>query len=269
MCSCCDQTTEDAGCCCISLKTMVYLLNAICWAAGGFLIYVGVEFLLSAGSLNEISWKPPIIIFSTAAVILIGGIFGCYGVYSQKKACLSIYLVFVTSVFIVMAVVAGAMIASRTEATTSFDGMVLDTFQQYSNSSEAGVAVIAGSDVTVNGTQFVDHLQTSLKCCGYNNYTDWAVFWNNSLFVPLSCCKSDIGNSTCTGSVLQKDLINLTGCKQPVEDLFTFCYKLFQWTSFGMAVLCLLALIAVIVFLCTDRTTAYYYSTLSPGYTEA
>lgn len=78
--------------------------------------------------------------------------------YSQMQ-----YLVFVTSVFIVMAVVAGAMIASRTEATTSFDGMVLDTFQQYSNSSEAGVAVIAGSDVTVNGTQFVDHLQTSVS----------------------------------------------------------------------------------------------------------
>lgn len=248
---------------------MVYLLNAICWAAGGFLVYVGVEFLLSAGSLNEISWKPPIIIFSTAAVILIGGIVGCYGVYSQRKACLSIYLVFVTSVFIVMAVVAGAMIASRTQATTSFNGMVLDTFQQYSNSSGPGVAVIADADVNVNATQFVDQMQTRLQCCGYNNYTDWAVFWNNSEMVPVSCCKSDIGNMTCSGSLLQKDLINLKGCKQPIEQVFTFCWNLFEWSSLGMAILCLIALIAVIVFLCTDRTTAYYYSTLSPGYTEA
>lgn len=81
---------KGQGVCCSSFTCLQYDCFYVVQAAGGFLIYVGVEFLLSAGSLNEISWKPPIIIFSTAAVILIGGIVGCYGVYSQKKACLSI-----------------------------------------------------------------------------------------------------------------------------------------------------------------------------------
>lgn len=265
MCSCCEQTTEGGGCCSISLKTVVYLLNAICWVAGGFLVYVGVEFLTSAGDLNEVTLRPPIIVFSTAAVILIGGVVGCYGVYSQKKACLSIYLVFVTSVLIVMTAVAGIMIAKQGSAERGLLSVVQQEFKQYNNNSEISTI---DDQMNVNSTQFIDNLQQKLHCCGYNNYSDWQTLWNNSSFVPTSCCKSST-NETCTGNVTEPDTIYLQGCKEPVSVWISFLYELFQWSSFGMAVLCLLALIAVIVFLCTDRTTAYYYSTLSPGYTEA
>jgi len=269
MCSCCDQTTEDAGCCSLSLKTMVYLLNAICWAAGGFLVYVGVEFMLSAGSLNELSLKPPIIIFSTASVILIGGVVGCYGVYSQKKACLSIYLVFVTTVLIIMSAVTGIMLASPQAAHDSFNEMIETSFSKYSNKTQPEVSVV-GDEMSFNATQFIDQVQTNLHCCGYHNYTDWATYWNNTHFVPVSCCDTTkTGNLTCTGDLTQLDLIYAQGCEVPLNETFTSLYKLFEWSCFGMAVLSLIALIAVIVFLCTDRTTAYYYSTLSPGYTEA
>jgi len=71
-----------------------------------------------------------------------------------------------------------------------------------------------------------NHLQTNLKCCGADNYTNWfySPQWRNRRFVPDSCCNISLFNTVegsslnCGKSETNNKLFYEQGCGEPFAD---------------------------------------------------
>uniref|UniRef100_H2Z9K3 Uncharacterized protein n=1 Tax=Ciona savignyi TaxID=51511 RepID=H2Z9K3_CIOSA len=213
------------------------------------MLYVGIKYIQDDNAFSQAGGRPAVIILCSSSVLILGGVIGCVGAVWEKKTCLGLFLVFLASVLIVQVAVSCLMFTNKNNMKTTFDDFVTDQFELYGSFGNDTV-VVNNKTVNpvegINATEFVDKLQEKSKCCGMQNYTDWASLpgGRNGTVVPLSCCKPQTsGNKTCTGSIAESEL-----------DLI---YQKF------------LGCCIVVGLLCYRRNQPIGYSHISPGYTEA
>ncbi|CAK8686125.1 tetraspanin-36-like [Clavelina lepadiformis] len=260
------------SCCKTPLKCVLFVLNLLFWAAGGFLLYAGISFIQSNyGSTQEVNSWPAVILICTAGVLIIGGLIGCVGAIAEKKTCLGLFLVFLGSVLIVQASISGVMFAQRHRVDDSFSTFLLGQFKDYGNSTAPATN---SSNSEFNTTDFIDSIQEHWKCCGYHGYKDWQnnTWAYDEKHVPVSCCRphNTSTNATCTGSVQPADvyMIYTEGCSDPLSKAFRWIYNFLKWSALSIAVLILIGVVIVIGLLCHQRNRPLGYSELSPRFTE-
>ncbi|XP_026887490.2 tetraspanin 36 [Electrophorus electricus] len=230
----------------LTSKTVLLLLSCIFWAAGAALSYVGAYVINSYKHFdNFLTDKyiliPAAIIIVIAVVLFIIGLIGCCATLRESTVGLSCFLLIIVLLFAaeVTAFVFGFAYRGRGNLEKSMS----DVFQKYDGQNSE--------------TRAVNYLQSQLKCCGVQNYTDWTStpwYKSHNSSVPQSCCKE---NHTCTGKIDQPELLNAQGCEAKLEQLLQDVLSYAMLVILGFAIIKLFGMLSICVITCRSSKGSY------------
>ncbi|XP_027430343.1 tetraspanin-1 [Zalophus californianus] len=204
------------------IKTMMILFNFLIFLCGVALLAVGIwvsvdgsSFLKIFGPLSSSAVQfvnVGYLLIAAGAVLFALGFLGCYGAQTENKCALMMFFLILLLIFV--AEVAGAVVALvyTTTAEQLLTLLVVSSIKHDYGSQK-------------DFTQVWNTTMDGLKCCGFNNYTDFQdspYFMKNSTFPPYCC--SDNGKGTapgpCTEEKAKED--NVQGCfSQLLHDIRT------------------------------------------------
>ncbi|XP_052571893.1 tetraspanin-1 isoform X1 [Peromyscus californicus insignis] len=231
------------------LKVMMFLFNLIIFLCGAALLAVGIwvsvdgtSFLKIFGPLSSSAMQfvnVGYFLIAAGAVLFILGFLGCYGAHSESKCALMMFFVILLIIFIAELTAAVVALVYTTMAEQFLTLLVVPAIKKdYGSQTEF--------------TQVWNSTMDGLKCCGFNNYTDF----NGSHFVeenkvfPSYCCGKP-GNSTegpCTEEKAQSTQVQ--GCfKQLLHDIRTNAVTV-GGVAVGIAALELAAMIVSMYLYC-------------------
>ncbi|XP_034400038.1 tetraspanin-7 [Cyclopterus lumpus] len=229
------------------LKTFLISYSLIFWFTGVILLAVGVWGKVSLEDYfslaSEESTNAPYVLIGTGAIIVIFGLFGCFATCRGSPWMLKLYAMFLTLVFLAELVAGVSGFIFRHEIKAKLGVAYKNAVKNYnstdSSSSSSSIAV--------------DAIQSSLYCCGVNNYTDWSdtsYFKENG--IPTSCCKD---SANCQPETL-KDLtkagteVYTVGCFARVTHVMESNLGIIAGISFGIA---FFQLIGIFLSCCLSR----------------
>ncbi|XP_032285860.1 tetraspanin-1 [Phoca vitulina] len=179
------------------IKTMMTLFNFLIFLCGVALLAVGIwvsidgpSFLKIFGPLSSSAMQfvnVGYFLIAAGAVLFALGFLGCYGAQTENKCALMMFFLILLLIFV--AEVAAAVVA-----------LVYTTVAEHLLTSVVVPAIKKDYGSQKDFTQVWNTTMDELKCCGFNNYTDF----EDSLYVkknhafPPYCC-SDSGNGTAPG----------------------------------------------------------------------
>uniref|UniRef100_A0A8D2MEE6 Tetraspanin n=1 Tax=Zonotrichia albicollis TaxID=44394 RepID=A0A8D2MEE6_ZONAL len=160
-----EYTEKKETCGTICLKYLLFIFNFFFWLAGGAVMAVGAWTLAEKSDyislLSSSTYSATAYILVVAGVVvMVTGILGCCATFKERRNLLRVL---------------SLELKQNLKNTMT---------QKYRREGEESV------------TSAVDKLQQEFKCCGSNNYTDWAdSLWIKSSEaggrkVPDSCCKT-------------------------------------------------------------------------------
>ncbi|KAF5909254.1 GTP-binding protein Rab-3D-like, partial [Clarias magur] len=200
--------TNVKMCCSGFLKIMMFIFNGVIFLAGAAVLGVGIWVTVDSSSMLEmlanIKDAPPqlaqlanvgYLLIGIGAVLTIMGFLGCCGAITENKCMLLTFFIIVLIIFI--AEVAGAILVLVfqplvAEILGSLNEKFVEAIrEEYGNNSDFSTVF--------NSTM------TQLKCCGYNNYTDFtgSPFVASSNRYPMTCCSES--TSVCSLSEAQNE----------------------------------------------------------------
>ncbi|XP_076818713.1 tetraspanin-9-like [Clavelina lepadiformis] len=197
-------------------RYLMFVVNLIIFACGIGLLAVGVWVYVGGESFRQLISSDPAIFSSVAIIIAVGcvlivaGFFGCAGAIRESKCMLGTFFAIMLLLFLVEVVV------------------VILIFVYYPRAKELAITSIESYNTTTKAPW--DAIQSTLKCCGYTNVSDWG---SN---IPPSCC----GNTTLCNS--KSPTLYNTGCEAVVRSYF--------WTIGGVGIGVLVFEILSMIFSC-------------------
>uniref|UniRef100_H2YU34 Tetraspanin n=1 Tax=Ciona savignyi TaxID=51511 RepID=H2YU34_CIOSA len=183
--------SKGLNCC----KYMMFIFNLIVFLAGCVLLGLGIWAYVNGDSFKRLISSDPVIfnsllvLIAVGAVLVIAGFFGCLGAIQESKCLLGTFFTIILIIFICELVGAILIIVYYPKAKE----LVIQSTQFYN---------------TTNG-QAWDTLQTTFKCCGYTNSSDWG------MNVPKSCCASNTPPCSMSSSTLYTK-----GCEYAIKQYF-------------------------------------------------
>lgn len=231
------------------LKVMMFLFNLIIFLCGAALLAVGIwvsvdgpSFLKIFGPLSSSAMQfvnVGYFLIAAGAVLFILGFLGCYGAHSESKCALMMFFAILLIIFIAELAAAVVALVYTTMAEQFLTLLVVPAIKKdYGSQTEF--------------TQVWNSTMDGLKCCGFNNYTDF----NGSRFVeenkvfPSYCCGKS-SNSTegpCTEDKARE--IEVQGCfNQLLRDIRTNAVTV-GGVAVGIAALELAAMIVSMYLYC-------------------
>ncbi|XP_051027894.1 tetraspanin-1 [Acomys russatus] len=194
------------------IKVMMFLFNLLIFLCGAALLAVGIwvsvdgpSFLQTFGSLSSSAMQfvnVGYFLIAAGVVIFILGFLGCYGAHSENKCALMMFFSILLLIFI--AELAAAVVA-----------LVYTTMAEQLLTLVVVPAIKKDYGYQTDFTQVWNSTMEGLKCCGFNNYTDF----NSSRFVqengvfPQYCCANPANRTVdepCTAAKAQT--MNVQGC---------------------------------------------------------
>ena len=166
----------------VILKVYLYIFNTfLCLVGLAILAGVGYYFYSAAkyngvtddNSILVYTVIPLVILISVAVSLFILSLLGFIACFSNLKSLTMIYAFLLAGVIAVQ-VVGGILVVVFKD----------DVLNELSNGFRTNMPTYGSNEAY---TSAVDAIQTELKCCGVNSYTDWL---KSLEFVPQSCCKS-------------------------------------------------------------------------------
>uniref|UniRef100_A0A7E4VBF1 Tetraspanin n=1 Tax=Panagrellus redivivus TaxID=6233 RepID=A0A7E4VBF1_PANRE len=218
-----------------ALKKAYYCFNAVYCVLGFGSIGLGIwlfqenfgDFVVAATSYSTIGIS---IYTSVMGLTTIGlSLFATIGLSAKSRLYLSLY-------FFIVVVLVFIQLASCI-ASIIYEGPVRKQVKQalYAGINQTTVA----KDYPVNHIAATwDEIQSSLGCCGVENYRDWffTTRWNRNAFVPDSCCDVDQFSNhqltiNCGKNSRMRQLFYQEGCHEPYTNwllahtrlIFVFC----------------------------------------------
>uniref|UniRef100_A0A8C0EGH9 Tetraspanin n=1 Tax=Bubo bubo TaxID=30461 RepID=A0A8C0EGH9_BUBBB len=178
-----EYTEKKETCGTICLKYLLFIFNFFFWLAGGAVMAVGTWTLAEKSDyislLSSSTYSATAYILVVAGVVvMVTGILGCCATFKERRNLLRVVsFACLPCDFIPL--------VSPVQLSMELKQNLKNTMtQKYRKEGEESV------------TSAVDKLQQEFKCCGSNNYTDWAdSLWikspeANGRKVPDSCCKT-------------------------------------------------------------------------------
>ncbi|XP_054033418.1 CD63 antigen isoform X2 [Dryobates pubescens] len=202
------------------VKFLVFVFNFIFWVCGVALIAIGIYAQLALDKALAVSAgsaaSSPVAILVLGVIIFFISFFGCCGAWKES------YCMVTT----VAAAIAGYVYKDK--ARSVLEEGLWDAMSRY------------GEDQAM--TQAVDELQQDFKCCGANNYTDWANIEQFKLndTVPRSCCRQDTAACNVHPS---PTTVYEKGCLQSIESWMKKNILLVAAVALGIAFFELLGII--------------------------
>ncbi|XP_035955901.1 tetraspanin-1 [Halichoerus grypus] len=179
------------------IKTMMTLFNFLIFLCGVALLAVGIwvsidgpSFLKIFGPLSSSAMQfvnVGYFLIAAGAVLFALGFLGCYGAQTENKCALMMFFLILLLIFV--AEVAAAVVA-----------LVYTTTAEHLLTSVVVPAIKKDYGSQKDFTQVWNTTMDELKCCGFNNYTDFedSPYVKKNHAFPPYCC-SDSGNGTAPG----------------------------------------------------------------------
>lgn len=159
------------------IKYLLFIFNLIFVVTGIAILSVGavIQGVYHSYSfiLDDKFFSAPALLIAVGAIVLIVSFFGCCGAVKENHCMILTFSIMLLLVFIL-------------ELSGGIAGYVLrDSARGFLKSKLNESMYKYGTDNETREAWFI--LQTTLECCGNNNYSDWEnVFHNTS--IPTSCC---------------------------------------------------------------------------------
>lgn len=190
---------------CFIIIQIVFLGLGLALIGLGAWLEVEEGTLIAAVDQSAFLVGPYLLIVVGIAIVIIAfiGMVGAMCDTLFNRVLLVIYIIVVALIFILEIVGAVLGFVYRDQAITFVEAGLTSTLSEYNGTTTTGQAV----------TRAWDFVQSTLVCCGVNNFTDWMNA--NFTTVPDSCCNvvsnCDMVNETGTQYI--------TGCSNRVVDL--------------------------------------------------
>ncbi|CAL8126394.1 unnamed protein product [Orchesella dallaii] len=227
------------GCATGIVKFLMFLFNFVFVVGGvlmvtfGVLVFTGYQGFQDeyAHVVKVDSFKaPPIILIAVGAAVFFIAFMGCCGVLRENNCMMMTYAVFLTIILLVqvgLAVAAGLYEDELREVLQKGMGKSIDKYGQQKEVKEAW-----------------DAMQSKLKCCGSDKYTDWSKHGP----VPESCCINPTPG--CSDGVLEnpstaEEKIHTEGC----VNKFLSDVKI-KWVVYAAAVIAGVELLGIVFSCC-------------------
>lgn len=231
------------------LKTMMILFNGIIFLAGAAILGVGIWVKVDNGSILSFLQSIPAapsqlgqvlnvgyLLIAVGAVLLILGFLGCCGAVRESRCMLLLFFVIILIVFI--AEVAGAIIL------LVFKPLAEDLILKAGDEAVKNIKKDFGKNKDITGLW--NSTMTTLKCCGFYNYTDFtgSPFVNETGGYPTQCCRS----SPCNGTTAYNTAV--PGCFPALKKLVDDNAVIIIAVALGIAALELAAMIVSMTLYC-------------------
>ncbi|EDO42387.1 predicted protein [Nematostella vectensis] len=175
----------DAPSTCI--KYILFFVNVVFWVFGVLILVIGSYLMTefkNAWNLDSILYEPSVVILIVGILLFLIATVGCIGALRENTILLAIYGGAVTLCLIFLVSAGIAVYMHRDKVVEKLK----DDLKHYRDPDKENFQFL------------IDRLQTNLKCCGVNSYTDWQtnIYFNcsspgsESCGVPFSCCKESI-----------------------------------------------------------------------------
>ncbi|KAL5004585.1 hypothetical protein ScPMuIL_018041 [Solemya velum] len=186
------------------MKTLLMVFNFIFWVTGIAILSLGIWTkvqLFIYMELSSVYYKEaPYVLIGIGAVIVLVGTLGCCCTVKGNSFLLYMYSGFLVIVFVVELSAGAAGFVYKKKLQQGFQNGLDIAMDKYGQPGESAK------------TEAIDGMQSTLKCCGKDNYkewfdTPWAEGVNTTNTVPKSCCA--VAKDKCRNSDIP-DTGNLT-----------------------------------------------------------
>jgi len=168
------QTVAAMAC----MKTLLMLFNFVFWLTGIAILAVGIWMVVELYKYMELSTEfsatAPYVLIGTGALIILVGSLACCCTVKGQPVLLYIYGAFLMVIFLLEISAGVSIYAYREKLLDGFGKGLNQSLTNYNTDKEKA------SDF--------DLVQSTLHCCGNQNYTDW---YTSHQKVPQSCCKQE------------------------------------------------------------------------------
>jgi len=193
------------SCCEVLIKYIVFLFNFVFFLTSVALIgigaYIQIHMTKYLDFLGNTYLNTSIILIIIGALMLIVTFFGCCGACTENPCMMYTYGTMLALILLSLIGVAITVYVFRSDAREVIVKTMNTSLQNYGEDEHKGV------------TETWDIMQNDFKCCGVNNYTDWAgtPAFTDSGDVPDTCCKT-VTTDCGKGASASLDKIYQTGC---------------------------------------------------------
>lgn len=231
------------------LKFMMFAFNGIIFLAGAAVLGVGIWVKVDSASFFSLLDKIPgatqelnqvlnvgYLLIAVGGVLLLLGFLGCCGAMKESKCMLLLFFILVLLVFI--AEVAGAVVI------LVFKPLAKDLIKKLGVETVKSIQEGYGQNSDV--TALWNSTMETLKCCGFNNYTDFidSPFVNATGNYPVPCCSS----SPCAKGNAQTSAVS--GCLDKLIMLIDENAVVIIAVALGIAVLEISAMVVSMSLYC-------------------
>lgn len=204
------------------IKTMMILFNFLIFLCGVALLAVGIwvsvdgsSFLKIFGPLSSHAMQfvnVGYFLIAAGAVLFALGFLGCYGAHTENKCALIMFFFILLIIFIAEVAAAVVALVYTTMAEQFLTLVVVPTIKKDYGSQK-------------DFTQVWNTTMEGLKCCGFNNYTDFEdspYLKENHVFPPY-CCFDKANGTTMEPCTKEKaNDMDVEGCfHQLLSDIRT------------------------------------------------
>ncbi|TRY56046.1 hypothetical protein DNTS_017899 [Danionella cerebrum] len=231
------------------LKTMMFLFNGVIFLAGAAVLGVGIWVKVDNGSVLNFLQNIPgassqlgqllnvgYLLIALGSVLVVLGFLGCCGAIRESRCMLLMFFIIILIVFI--AEIAGAIVV------LVFKPVAETLIKQLGDEAVKNIRSDYGKNKDVTGLW--NTTMTGLKCCGFNNYTDFtnSYFVNDTKSFPAQCCSS----APCVEAAAMNSTIS--GCFPAMKKLVEDNAVIIIAVALGIAALELAAMIVAMTLYC-------------------
>jgi len=157
------------------LFNFVFVCGGILMVTAGALVLTGYQNYEHVADLD--SYKaPPILLIAVGSAVFLIAFMGCCGVLRESNCMMMTYAVFLAIILLVQIGIAVAAAYYENDFKEILHKGLEKSIPKYDERKEI--------------KETWDSMQSNLKCCGFDKYTDWKV--RNA--IPDSCCKERSDN---------------------------------------------------------------------------
>ncbi|XP_016304281.1 tetraspanin 34a [Sinocyclocheilus anshuiensis] len=227
---------------------MMFVFNGVIFLAGtailGVGIWVAVDRVSLLSILENIEDAPPelaqlanigYVLIGVGAFLTLVGFLGCCGAVKESKCMLLSFFSIVLIIFLVE--VAAAIVLFV------FEPLVQKALDEIGQKVAESIKNKYGKDESY--TSVWDSTMSELKCCGYNNYSDFmgSPFESSASLYPVTCCRSSSG--PCNENEAKR--ASVVGCFDALVNLIEDNAVLLAGVALGIAALEIAAMVVSMI----------------------